>query len=313
MIRFSDKRLLSGIKGSSCQMQLKHQRYKFHFQNHKSVYEAIMLSLYFFINALINASSVLMEDGRNEVASFAQWEPFVWEMSSAFSSLILFPIIASFTTHYPWHWQTPLRAFAQYFFAAVIFSVFHIGIMVGLREVTYLFTPLNYDFANSLPELGYELIYEMRKDMWSFVFFVILITLYRQAINQIFGNAQQITEQMPIESPPTKHLLVKKLGKEFLVRKEQIEWLQSAGNYLNLFVENDVYPMRGTLTQFIETDTTNTFCRIHRSFAVNLNNVKFIETFASGDGQVTMKSGTKLRLSRRYKTEFEQMKLAIAS
>ena len=238
---------------------------------------------------------------------------FVWEISSAFSSLMLFPIIALFTIKCSWQWQNPLRSLVQYFFAAIIFSLFHIGIMVGLRELTYWFTPQNYDFAKSLSELGYELIYEMRKDIWSFAFFVILITLYRQVISQIVGDTQHISEQKTVPSTPTKHLLVKKLGKEFLVRKAQIEWMQSSGNYVNLFVENDVFPMRTTLANFIETDTTSTFCRIHRSFAVNLNFIKFIETHPSGDGQITMKSGTKLRLSRRYKTEFEKMKLALAS
>ncbi len=250
-----------------------------------------------------------MEGARNATASFEYWEPLVWEFSSAFSSLILFPFIAWFTIKYSWQWQSLLQSLAIYFLASLVFSFLHVGIMVSLRECVYMFTSHNYSFAHSFSELAYEMLYELRKDIWSFFVFVILITLYRQAIKQLVGDAHKVDERPPQKHTLSKHLLVKKLGKEFLIKTEQIEWVQASGNYVNLFIGDDIYPMRSTLTHFIDSEDCISFCRVHRSHAINLNFVKFILPLPSGDAEITMLSGATVRLSRRYKDNFEEMKL----
>ncbi|MFT5705437.1 MAG: DNA-binding LytR/AlgR family response regulator [Shewanella sp.] len=279
-----------------------------HFQNNIMRYETIALLLYFFINASINATSVVMEANRADMTDFVAWEPFVWECSSAISTLILFPFIAMFMSKQPWQWQHSSSSFLSYLVAAFVFSFCHIGLMVGLREFSYLFSSLDYDFAKSTAELSYELIYELRKDLWSFCFFVIVIAAYRQVVAQYLGDVRCIDTEQKEAKSLTKHLLVKKLGKEFLIKTKQIEWVQSAGNYVNLHIEGQVYPTRSTLAEFIERDATDSLCRIHRSFAVNLNYVNYIEPMPSGDAEVTMHSGETLRISRRYKEQFHRMK-----
>ncbi|MBW8183544.1 LytTR family DNA-binding domain-containing protein [Shewanella nanhaiensis] len=279
-----------------------------HFQNNKTRYETLALLVYFFINASINATSETMEAGREQSVNFVIWEPFVWEFSSAISTLILFPFIALFMTKKPWQWQHSSSSFLTYLVAAFVFSFCHIGLMVSIREFSYLFSSLDYDFAKSTAELGYELIYELRKDLWSFCFFVIVIAAYRQVVAQYLGDVRCIDTEQKEAKSLTKLLLVKKLGKEFLIKTEQIEWVQSAGNYVNLHIEDQVYPTRSTLAEFIERDASHALCRIHRSFAVNLNYVNYIEPMPSGDAELTLHSGKKLRISRRYKEEFHRIK-----
>lgn len=281
---------------------------KLHYQNKKTSYEAFILSVYFFIDAGINSTTVLMESKREAIGSLADWEPFVWEYSSGISSLLLLPLVALFMTNHPWQWKQPKLSSLQYLAAAVAFSMAHVVSMVAFREISYLFSSLEYDFAKSTSDLSYELIYELRKDVWSFCSFVILISVYRQIIVQWLGDANCIDDTSNACSKLTKHLLVKKLGKEFLIKTEHIEWMQSAGNYVNLHIEDQVYPTRSTLAEFVASDTTNSLCRIHRSFAINLNFVHCIEQHASGDAEITMLSGQKLRLSRRYKNSFKQLK-----
>ncbi len=282
---------------------------KLHYQNNKTSYETFTLFVYFFINAGINSTSVLMESKRDGVANLADWEPFVWEYSSALSSLLLLPLVAIFMAKYPWQWKQPKLSSLQYLTAAVVFSMAHVVGMVVFREVSYQFSSLEYDFAKSTSELSYELIYELRKDVWSFCSFVILISVYRQIIVQWLGDASCIDDTTATNSSKlTKHLLVKKLGKEFLIKTEQIEWMQSAGNYVNLHIGDQVYPTRSTLAEFVNSDTTNSLCQIHRSFAINLNFVHCIEPLASGDAEITMLSGQTLRLSRRFKDSLKQLK-----
>ena len=42
-------------------------------------------------------------------------------------------------------------------------------------------------------------------------------------------------------------VLVRKLGKEFLVPVAEIEWLQAQANYVNLHVGGKAYPLRSTM------------------------------------------------------------------
>src|SRR3546814_16674860 len=44
-----------------------------------------------------------------------------------------------------------------------------------------------------------------------------------------------------------ERFLVRKLGREFLVAASDIEWLQAAGNYVNLRVRGRDYPLRSTI------------------------------------------------------------------
>ena len=47
------------------------------------------------------------------------------------------------------------------------------------------------------------------------------------------------------------------------------------------------------------------FARIHRSTIVNLDHVKEFQPWFSGEMIVLMQDGTKLKLSRTYRQEFE--------
>ena len=105
---------------------------------------------------------------------------------------------------------------------------------------------------------------------------------------------------------PPKHFLVKKLDKEFLVKVEDIEWIESSGNYVNLHSNGRIYPLRSTLTKISERLACAHFSRVHRSFAVNHQAIDNISYQGSGDGEITLKGGKRLALSRRYKDEFKK-------
>ena len=49
----------------------------------------------------------------------------------------------------------------------------------------------------------------------------------------------------------------------------------------------------------------NLFCRIHRSAIVRLDRVRGLKLNESGEYDVLLEDGTKLRLSRRYKKELQ--------
>lgn len=286
---------------------------KEHFQKHKLAFEMLALFCYLGINATINATTVLMEEAREVSASFQAWEPFVWEYSSALATLCIFPLIAWFMRKYPWDWQTTKSSVGRYIVAAISYGAVHLGLMVVMREFVYLLTESDYQFADGFGPFLFEFLYELLKDVWSFCFFVAIIAIYRYIIAQWLGDAQPITSQSDkdIERQETGSLasilLVKKLGKEFLIKTQNIEWVEACGNYANLHIANEIYPMRITMSEFILKSRSYGLVRVHKSFAVNVNWVDFIEPLTSGDGEIVMQSGKKVRLSRRYKVDFEML------
>ncbi|WP_144394215.1 LytR/AlgR family response regulator transcription factor [Pleionea sediminis] len=273
-----------------------------HFQKYQRWYEVGLIALFFLINNSILATSILMEAKRSGERNFQLWEPFVWEYTSAMSTVILLWPLFRFISRYPIVWEKLLRSGFIYFFASIVFSLFHVAIMVALRKVIYFIQGGTYDFGS----LGFELLYEYRKDLWSFIFIIAAYHSYLFIIRQLTGEANLV--QAGEESVPNNlsdRLLVKKLGKEFIIRVSDIEWMESSGNYVNLHVKGRVYPMRTTLSALVDNIAEKGFCRIHRSHAINLDAIETITPFSSGDSEVKLLSGKVLNMSRRYKDQLK--------
>jgi len=273
-----------------------------HFQKYKFRYEVLGIFIYLFINGVILATSVIMEANRSGEPSFQLWEPFVWQWSSAIGIILLLPACVWLLKKYPFNWSTLTLSLIIYFVSSIIFSVVHVSVMVAIRELVYWTQSLNYDFGNIL----IEFFYELRKDIWDFISILIVIKGYGFIVSRLQGEARPISvgEEESI-TQRFDRLLVKKLGKEFIVKVEDIEWLEASGNYVNLHSKGRIYPTRTTLTQLIAQIEEQGFCRIHRSHAVNLNNIDSITPLSSGDSEVKLNNGKILSLSRRYKDAFK--------
>ncbi len=273
-----------------------------HFQRYQTWYAALFLITYIFINNTINASSNIMEAQRDGTLPFMLWEPFVWEYSSAIGTLLLFPALVWLLQAQPFNWQKITRSLLIYLFASVIFSLLHVGIMVTIRKFIYSIQQMQYDFGL----VWFELLYEYRKDLWGFLFLIVVIKTYQYVVSQLTGEATPIKhEEDTLQDMNFDRLLVKKLGKEFIISTNKIDWLESSGNYVNLHIGTRIYPLRATMTNLIARLEPQGFCRIHRSHAIRLDTIESITPLSSGDSEVKLTTGKVLNLSRRYKEQFK--------
>ena len=275
------------------------------FEQHKQRWIWLAIATYLFINNTINATSVWMEYSRHGKPTIGLWEPFTWEYSSAISVLILLPLLFLWFARYPLTWQRWRSQVLAHVVVATLFAMAHVAIMVSLREVVYAMAGGNYDFSPVLREF----FYEWRKDIWGYCTWLIAYHSYHFIYRRLRGEAsfiEQSEEPATTVTTPLEHVLVKKLDKEYLVKLKDVEWLESAGNYVNLHSKGRTYPLRSTMKQFIDTVSEQGFKRVHRSFAVNIDTIAHIAYQSSGDGEITLQSGATLPLSRRYKDEFKQ-------
>lgn len=253
-------------------------------------------------NCIGNSITTVM-DFRRGGSSIQAWEPVVWETSSALVwLLVLLPAIAWYTRRFPFQWGNWRLQLVRYLGASVLVCLLHVLGMVVLRMAAYRMQGMEYDFG-PWPR---ELLYEYLKDIRSFAYIVVTMEGYRMLLRRWQGEASLL--DAPDEGPPLEpvdrpeRFLVRKLGREFLVAANDIEWMQAAGNYVNLRVRGHDYPLRTTIAGIEVRLDPHRFARIHRSYIVNLDMLASIEPLDTGDARVHLKDATVLPCSRRYRT-----------
>jgi len=273
-----------------------------HFLQHQKLWAIGLLVGWFTINILVLSTNTLMEFARAG-KSIAAWEPFCWEISSQLTLLGLLPFAVFIHDH--WLDKLPLKnTFAVHVALTVPFSAIHIAGMVGIRHIWYYLMNGHYLFGNFFVEL----LYEYRKDAQTYLTLALIIFGYRLIVRRLQGEASYLvandeTENNSEPQLPPERLLIKKLGREFLIQTRDIEWIEASGNYANLHIKASTYPMRTTMDK-LEKRLPTHFTRIHRSTIVNLEHVQTIQPLDSGDYQITLNNGTTLALSRRYRDSF---------
>ena len=274
-------------------------RLKNHFLAHQHLWQPALLIAWGFLNTLLLATTSLMEIRRHD-SNIAAWEPFCWEASSTLIVLLsVWPILRI----HAWL-QTHLGLVGLLVVHALLtlpFSLIHVSGMVGLRELVYWMMGSDYNFG----DLGYELLYEYRKDAMTYLIILLVGTSYQFIVRRLQGEASYMDESETSSTPLPDRLLVKKLGKEFLVAVSDIRWVEASGNYANLHVKDSVYPMRITLSRLESLLPRDMFIRIHRSLMVNLGSINHIQPTEAGDYGVFLHTGEELTLSRRYRDAFK--------
>jgi hypothetical protein len=264
--------------------------------------------LQFLVSAIANSITVNMDVQRLDLA-FEAWQPAVWETSSSLVALALVPAVAWFTRRWPIHFDNWRARIPAYVAASVAWSALHVAGMVALRKLAYAAVGDGYDFGPWWREFGYEYL----KDVRTFAGAVLVMHGYRLLLRRLQGEAHLL--DAPDDGPPVEaverpeRFLVRKLGREFLVAAADIEWLQAAGNYVNLRVRGHDYPLRSTIAGIAEHLDPGRFVRIHRSYIVNLDQVASIEPLDTGDARVHLRDGTVLPCSRSHR---EQLRARLA-
>ena len=238
---------------------------------HRRVFEVAMWVAFFVVNWLANVAVVQVDLDRAGLP-YAPWEPALWEGSSGLVILCLIPLVLWFDRRFPLvkpHIRSHLLAHVAF---TVPFSLAHILAMVGIRKAVYLTIGSSYHFG----PWSTALVYEYLKDFRSYAFLLIIIYLYRFVLRRLQGEAEFLSEGRE-EQPPapvTDRFLVRKLGRDFLVRVGEIDWVEASGNYVNLYVGKRAYPLRETMIGIEQRLEPHGFLRAHRSAIVNLERIK---------------------------------------
>ena len=261
-------------------------------------WELTGIILLLLVGFAANVGIVLIEQNRAGTGVRA-WEAIVLEGSSHLAIGLLLPLLLWFDRRFPLGASTWRRSVLAHAAFTVPWSLAHVAIMYWIRVAVFPVFAGRYAWDTWFGEFAYEYL----KDFRTYFSIVAIIYLYRFVLRRLQGEAGYLSGREGSSDPAevVDRFLIKKLGREFLVRVEDIDWIESSGNYVNLHVGGRVYPLRETMTGITERLRPQGFQRVHRGAIVNLDRVAEITPLDSGDGEARLESDIVVPVSRRYR------------
>jgi len=108
-------------------------------------------------------------------------------------------------------------------------------------------------------------------------------------------------------SPTDRRLVIKTGGRVVFVEMDEIDWVEAAGNYVELKTSSGSYLLREGIGHFSARLDPGQFVRIHRSIIVNVRKIKELQPCNRGEYMVVLRDGKQLSCSRGYRTKLQQL------
>ncbi len=129
----------------------------------------------------------------------------------------------------------------------------------------------------------------------------------QQRLTALLAETGHVTGNTEIASPLLHDRILVKTGTRVLFLNPcDIDWVEAAGNYVKLHVGSDEYIVRESISRLEAMLGPRQFVRVHRSTIVNLNRVRELRPWFSGEMIIVMLNGTELKLSRTYRKDLER-------
>jgi len=97
-----------------------------------------------------------------------------------------------------------------------------------------------------------------------------------------------------------KHVNVRSVGRIEQILLDDIQWIASAGNYVELHLGSRTILHRITLNRFEALLPAEDFLRVHRGVIVRREQVASLATTGDGTYQLTLRCGSTVAVSERY-------------
>jgi two-component system LytT family response regulator len=109
------------------------------------------------------------------------------------------------------------------------------------------------------------------------------------------------------EGSQLARILVKQEDHHVIVKVRDIQWVEAEDNYVRLHVEGTSHLLRTSMSNLLARLDSRLFRRIHRSSIVNLDYIREVHPWFSGEHVVVMKDGTRLTMSRSFRDQFKEL------
>lgn len=126
-----------------------------------------------------------------------------------------------------------------------------------------------------------------------------------QRIEELLTTIHNSSTRFPVSYQ--KRLGIKNNRQVTFIPVENIMFIESEGNFVNIHTQSGMKIANYTFKQLHPILDPQIFMRIHKSFMVNFDYIERIEPYYHGDYHVFLKNGKKLKLSRNYKESLDKI------
>lgn len=160
-----------------------------------------------------------------------------------------------------------------------------------VHALDYLLKPFDDErFAEALTHAKAQLGLKAREEM-------------RERLSGLMSEMEESPNgEVELETSPriATRFVVRRNDKLTLLRADEVDWFEGASNYVNLHVKNNEYRLRVSIRSLVERLDPDVFVRIHKSTIVNVDRIKEVQPWFSGDYVVILNDGRQLRVSRTF-------------
>jgi hypothetical protein len=265
------------------------------------------MTLLAILLAGIATSDVLtaIADSARSGVRLPAWQPATWEFSSVLCTWLLIPAVGWWLRQFPLIQPRWPRSLPAHLLATLPFSLLHVAGMVALRDLVYRLLGSYYHFGPWWPTW----FYEYRKDF--ITYWLILLALMAFRLYGLWLDSRSPKPSASAETGagdlPTERLVVRKLNREFVLNVSEIDHIEAAGNYVTVHAQGAAYPRRESLVALERRLDGRRFVRVHRGHLVNVDRIREIQPWDSGDYRIVLQDGSCVNLSRRYRGRLEHL------
>jgi two-component system, LytTR family, response regulator len=131
------------------------------------------------------------------------------------------------------------------------------------------------------------------------------VSVRRMRAERAAAPAQEGAASLPVQ---VGRFAVRDGHRTHLVPIADLLWIESFGNYARVYTSGRRYIHRATMASITEKLVPHGFARIHRTVIVNMDRIAEIHPRGSGQHEVVLDTGAKLRVSRTFRAALEQMR-----
>ncbi|HEX6649626.1 MAG TPA: LytTR family DNA-binding domain-containing protein [Pyrinomonadaceae bacterium] len=133
------------------------------------------------------------------------------------------------------------------------------------------------------------------------------LEIQRKTAETINEKLVALLESMRPQHRYLERLVVKSGGRIFFLPVSEIDWIESADNYVNLHSGRESHLIRETLTSLETKLNPEEFLRIRHSAIVNVTKIKELHPLFKGEYEIVLHNAVKLTSSRRYRQKLEML------
>lgn len=129
----------------------------------------------------------------------------------------------------------------------------------------------------------------------------------RQPTDPIHKRLDDLMEQIKQKDSYLERILIKATNRIYFIKVDDIDWIESAGNYIDIHSGQDIHLLRETMNNIEAKLNPSKFLRIHRTAIVNIDQIKEMQSDVDNNYLVILKCGKHLTMSRGQREKLKKL------